>query len=113
MAEVDLPANFKYIDTAEKLDAVFAESYERPVALLKHSNSCGISSHTMYLINETDAVVNVIVIQEHRDLSNDVAIRTGHRHQSPQAFVLRDGKPIYHATHYGIDPSEIESKLRN
>ena len=54
MAEVDLPANFKYIDTAEKLDAVFAESYERPVALLKHSNSCGISSHTMYLINNSD-----------------------------------------------------------
>lgn len=113
MAEVDLPANFKYIDTAEKLDAVFAESYERPVALLKHSNSCGISSHTMYLINETDAVVNVIVIQEHRDLSNDVATRAGHRHQSPQLFVLRDGKAIYHATHYGIDPSEIEIKLRD
>ena len=90
-----MPATFKYIETTEDLDALFAESYERPVALLKHSNSCGISSHTMYLLDETDAIVNVIVIQEHRDLSNDVAIRTGHRHQSPQAFVLRDGKPIY------------------
>ncbi|MEQ1923860.1 MAG: bacillithiol system redox-active protein YtxJ [Pyrinomonadaceae bacterium] len=108
-----MPANFKYIDTAEKLDAVFAESHERPVALLKHSNTCGISSHTMYLIDETNAEVNVIVIQENRDLSNEVETRTGHRHQSPQAFVLKDGKPIYHATHYGIDASEIESKLKN
>lgn len=108
-----MPAPFKYINTVEDLDAVFAESYDHPVALLKHSNTCGISSHVMFLIEETDVVVNVIVIQEHRDLSNEVEIRTGHRHQSPQAFVINDGKPIYHATHYGIDPSEIESKLKD
>ncbi|MEQ1643396.1 MAG: bacillithiol system redox-active protein YtxJ [Pyrinomonadaceae bacterium] len=108
-----MPANFKYIDTAEKLDAVFAESYVRPVALLKHSNSCGISSHTMYMIDEADAIeMNVIVIQEHRDLSNEVEMRTGHRHQSPQVFVLRDGKPVYHATHYGIDPQKIVELLK-
>ncbi|MBK6722124.1 MAG: bacillithiol system redox-active protein YtxJ [Acidobacteria bacterium] len=107
-----MSATFKYINTAEDLDAVFAESYEHPVALLKHSNSCGISSHVMYLIEEIDAVVNVIVIQEHRDLSNDVEMRTGHRHQSPQLFVLRDGKPIYHATHYGIDPQKVAELLK-
>lgn len=107
-----MSATFKYINTAEDLDAVFAESYEHPVALLKHSNSCGISSHVMYLIEEIDAVVNVIVIQEHRDLSNDVEMLTGHRHQSPQVFVLRDGKPIYHATHYGIDPQKVAELLK-
>ncbi len=66
----------------------------------------------MYLIDETDAVVNVLVIQEHRDLSADVATRTGHRHQSPQAFVLRDGKPIYHATHYGIEAQKLAGLLK-
>lgn len=107
-----MPAPFKYINTVEDLDAVFAESYDHPVALLKHSNTCGISSHVMFLIEETDALVNVIVIQEHRDLSNDVEMRTGHRHQSPQLFVLRDGKPIYHATHYGIDPQKVAELLK-
>ncbi len=106
-----MPAIFKYIETNEDLDALFAASYEHPVALLKHSNSCGISSHTMYLLEEVDAVVNVIVIQEHRDLSNEVEIRTGHRHQSPQLFVLHDGKPIYHATHYGVDPAKVGELL--
>lgn len=107
-----VPATFKYIENVEELDTLFASSYERPVALLKHSNSCGISSHTMYLLGEVDVVVNVIVIQEHRDLSNDVEIRTGHRHQSPQLFVLRDGKPIYHATHYGIDARKVAELLK-
>jgi len=107
-----LPATFKYIETAGDLDSLFAESFQSPVALLKHSNSCGISSHVMYLLDEIDAVLNVIVIQEHRDLSNDVEMRTGHRHQSPQIFVLRDGKPIYHATHYGIDPQKVAELLK-
>jgi bacillithiol system protein YtxJ len=108
-----LPATFNYIETAEELEALFVESYEHPIALLKHSNSCGISSHVMYMFDEIDAVVNVIVIQEHRDLSNEVAIRTGHGHQSPQAFVLADGKSIYHATHYGVDATKVAELLNN
>lgn len=107
-----MPAKFTYIDTAEKLDAAFAESYERPVALLKHSNICGISAHVMFQMDETDADVYVIVIQENRPLSDLVAKRTSRRHQSPQAFVLKNGTPIYHATHYAIDARTIAELLK-
>lgn len=108
-----MPANFIEITSNEQLDALFTDSFRHPVALVKHSNTCGISANVMYDLKEIDADVNVIVIQEHRDLSNEVAERINHRHQSPQAFVIKDGKAIYHATHYGINPAEIESKLRN
>ena len=99
------------VDSIEKLDAIFERSAVEPVVLFKHSNSCGISSHVLETVQEIDADLNVIVIQENRALSNEVAARTGHRHQSPQAFVLADGKAVYHATHYGIDPSAIERVL--
>ncbi|MCC7308714.1 MAG: DUF2847 family protein, partial [Acidobacteria bacterium] len=46
-------------------------------------------------------------------ISNAVEARTGHRHQSPQAFVIRDGKAVYHASHYGIDPEMINQHLLN
>ena len=108
-----MAATFNQIISEEQLDALFEDSRLHPVALLKHSNTCGISANVMYDLREIDAEINVIVIQQNRDLSNAVAIRIGHRHQSPQAFVIKDGKAIYHATHYGIDPLEIESKLRN
>ncbi len=108
-----MSATFNQITSAAELDALFAESHERSVALLKHSNACGISANVMYDLGEIEGEINVIVIQENRELSNDLAMRIGHRHQSPQAFVMKDGKAIYHATHYGIDPAEIESKLRN
>lgn len=90
---------------------MFKASFEHPVALIKHSSTCGISLDTYYQLGEIDGVVNIIVIQEHRDLSDLAAKMTGHRHQSPQAFVIKDGKAIYHATHYGIDPDEIQRLL--
>jgi bacillithiol system protein YtxJ len=99
------------VDSIEKLDALFERSRSGPVVLFKHSNSCGISSHILETVQDIEAELNLIVIQENRALSNEVAVRTGRSHQSPQAFVLVDGEPVYHATHYGIDPNAIERAI--
>ena len=95
------------VDSIEKLDALFERSKLEPIVLFKHSNSCGISAHILETVQEIDGELNVIVIQENRDISNEAAARTGYNHQSPQAFVLVNGKPVYHATHYGIYPNAI------
>ena len=105
-------ANFKSIKDETSLEDLFKESFEKPVAIFKHSNSCGISSHVMEMVDEVGRDVHFVVVQEDRDLSNEIATRTGHTHQSPQVFVIRDGKPIYHATHYGIDPDALEKALK-
>lgn len=108
-----MPANFREIVSEAELDDVFAQSKTKPVALLKHSNSCGISANVMYDLRDIEAEINVVVVQTHRDLSNQIADRLGYRHQSPQAFVIRNGEVLYHATHYGIDPQKIEALLKN
>lgn len=108
-----MAAIFREILTADDLGALFDRSHENPVALLKHSNSCGISANVAHDLSEIDGEINLITVQTHRGLSDQVADRLGHRHQSPQAFVIKDGKAIYHATHYGIDPQTIEKLLRN
>ena len=100
------------VDTSDKLDAVFDRSYREPVILFKHSNRCGISAHALEMAMEIDAEINLLVIQDHRDLSTEIARRTGHSHQSPQAFVLVSGKPVYHATHYGIDPNALADAIK-
>ena len=107
-----MPASIKYIRSSEELDAVFSASFERPHIVLKHSNSCGISADILHqLTGSIEQEINVIVVQTERELSNIVADITGHRHQSPQIFVLADGQPVYHATHYGIDPQIVNQKL--
>ena len=55
--------------------------------------------------------INILVVQDDRVVSDAIAEKLGIRHASPQAFVLKDGKPIYHATHYGIDPDKINEHL--
>ena len=107
-----MSANFINIESLDSLNALFERSYRKPQIIFKHSNSCGISAHVMEQISEVDDEVNVIVVQTNRDISNEVEVRTGYRHQSPQAFVIRDGKAVYHATHYGIDPNAIDASLR-
>ena len=106
-----MPANFIKLDSLDSLDRLFAQSYERPVVLLKHSVTCGISSGVYREVENVGGDVNVIVIQTHRDISNAIASRTGLRHESPQAIVLRDGQPVYHASHYDIEAGHIEAKL--
>jgi len=104
-------ANFLPIKSKETLEELFKESAEKPVVIFKHSKLCGISSHVMEMVDEVGHEVHFVVVQDDRDISNEIAERTGRVHQSPQVFVIRDGKPIYHATHYGIDAAAIEKAL--
>ena len=107
-----MPAIYQPLNSIEKLDALIAESHSTPVFIFKHSNTCGISADIHEQLDGVDGIVNVLVVQEDRAVSNATAERLGIRHASPQAFVLRDGKVVYHATHYGIDPHEIAKHLK-
>jgi bacillithiol system protein YtxJ len=99
------------LDSIERLDELFDESHRKPVVVFKHSNSCGISSHLFEEIGEVEGDINVVVVQESRHVSDAIAERTGFRHHSPQAFVLKDGRAVYQASHYAIDPQKISANL--
>ncbi len=106
-----MPANFIKVESIDGLDRLFEQSFERPVVLLKHSTTCGISSGVYREVGLVASDVNVVVIQTHRDISNAIATRTGVRHESPQAIVLREGKAVYNASHYDIEAEHIEASL--
>lgn len=106
-----MTAKFINLDTIDKLDALIEKSFKHPVFLLKHSDTCGISADIFEQVGEIDGDVHLIVVQNARQVSTAIAERLGVRHASPQAFILQDGVPIYHATHYGIDPRKIVAGL--
>ena len=56
-------------------------------------------------------VAAIIEIQRARDVSGAVAERTGVRHQSPQALLIRDGKVVWYASHYSIQATAIDQAL--
>ena len=45
-----------------------------------------------------------------RDISSSIEAISGIQHESPQLIVFKNGKPIYSASHNGIDVSEILEK---
>jgi len=107
-----MKARFNEIHDASELDAVFEKSNEQAVVLFKHSTTCPISAGVYQEISNADADINLIVVQRARDLSTAVAERTGVRHESPQAFVIKNGAVVYHASHYDVTAADINSKLK-
>lgn len=107
-----MKANFTKLDSTEKLDELFQKSHEAPIVLFKHSTTCPISAAIYREVEGVDADVNIVVVQTARNVSNEIASRTGIRHESPQAIVLKDGKPVYQASHYNVKAEEINGELK-
>lgn len=107
-----MKAKFNEINSIEKLETIFAASKEKPVLIFKHSTSCPISAHVYEEMQNVEGDVNLIVVQTARAVSNEVAARTGIRHETPQAIVIENGKPLFHAAHYDVTAEEVNGKLK-
>jgi len=99
----------------QSLDAAIAESRERPVLLFKHSRYCGVSCEALdelqaHMEGQTGSAVSykMITVQTHRPVSDAAAQRLGIRHETPQAILLRDGKPVWNASHFRITASQLD-----
>lgn len=109
---------WKELTNIEMLDEVTEDSKTRPVAILKHSTSCGISRMVLrqfekeYDLKEEEVGLYFLDLLKHRDVSNKIASRYNIPHQSPQLIILRDGKVVYDASHSDIS-AEILHKYLN
>lgn len=108
---------FARVEEAQELDELFARTNDAPVVIFKHSATCPISSHAYRemtrLAPDLKERVRLIVVQTARDLSNDVARRTGVRHESPQAIIIRGGEAVWSASHYDITAQDVTEALKN
>ncbi len=105
----------RYVITSEADLNTFIQQ-DKPVWLFKHSNACGTSTYAMseyesYLSAHPDDTAAVIVIQEHRDLSNLTADLLHIVHKSPQLFLVQAGKVLWHTSHMGIAVKQMETAM--
>lgn len=78
--------------------------------LFKHSSTCPISAAAWKEYNEycslhPNQLFLFLVVQEDRELSNQIEEITGIKHESPQLFHFANEKVDWHASH-----SDIKSK---
>lgn len=104
-------AKINEIVAIEKLEELFALSYEKPIVFFKHSITCPISRNVFNEVAAVDAEIWVMVVQDARKVSNSIAEKTGIKHESPQTIIIRDGKAVYHASHYDATAEDISNAL--
>lgn len=101
-----------------EVDDLLAASADRPVWIFKHSLTCGASSGALaeleaFLSERPDddpALYAVVEIQRAREVSAEVARRTGVRHQSPQVLLVSNGEVVWDASHWRITAEELASR---
>lgn len=110
-----------WIDLSDEaqLDGIDRLSANRPVLIFKHSTRCSISTAALNRLESawTDdddalgAVYHLDLIR-FRSVSNAIADRYGIQHESPQVLVIRNGRCVHHASHFGITYAGSKEALR-
>lgn len=97
----------------DDLDVVLAE----PVAVLyKHSPLCGSSALAArqvrtFMDANPDVPVFLVDVIRDRPLAREVARRLQVRHESPQAFVLRDGAVVWTGSHGHVTAEALSAHV--
>ncbi len=102
------------ITTEADLDELVEVSKKQPVLLFKHSNACPVSSRAHSQVakllesaNPASFVAAIVTVQTARPLSNRIEERFGIRHETPQAILLRDGSPVWNASHWDVSEAKL------
>jgi len=96
-----------------EFDQLVAE--KTPFYFFKHSLTCPISATAFSEykkfneVNEANSYY--LAVQESRDLSNHVAQTLGIRHESPQAFYIKDGEALWNASHGKITVDSLKKQM--
>jgi monothiol bacilliredoxin len=101
----------------QDLDDLLEQSKTDPVLIFKHSTQCSISGEVQrefldFVAKAPDLKAVVIRVIESRRLSDAVAERLGVRHESPQALLIKDGRVVWHASHWSITSEALVAALR-
>lgn len=101
----------------EQLEELKEISKSVPVAIFKHSTTCGISRMVLrnfesdFAVDATKMKLYYLDLHAHREVSNEVGYQFQVIHQSPQLLVIKNGVAVYHASHHSIHASDLERYL--
>ncbi len=113
-----MPNVLTELKTPDDLDRLVEVSSTEPVLIYKHSLTCGTSSMALEEIKDLlagpplGAHVGLVLVQSARLLSNEVSSRFGLRHESPQVILVRDGRVVWHASHFRVTAAAIKDALQ-
>jgi bacillithiol system protein YtxJ len=117
---------FVEIADIASLDRLVSESNGSPIVIFKHSQTCGISARAFVEMQRlaelktnpantslASVPIGIITIQSARAVSDEIEVRTGIEHESPQVLIIRDGQVVWSASHGEVKADRIVSALES
>ncbi len=112
-------AEYTRVGSVSEIDQLIPGALGTPVMFFKHSLTCPVSKaakrqYQSFLEGRPgdDATVYTLIeIQNARDVSTEIARRTGVRHESPQALLVQGGETVWHASHWSIRAEALTSAV--
>ena len=100
----------------QDLEELLKRSHDEPVLLFKHSTQCSrsagvIEDFTAFERKHPNFRCFLNLVIEHRSVSDEIEDRFGIRHESPQAILVFNEKPTWHASHWKISEDSIEAAV--
>lgn len=98
----------------EQLSEIKEQSKGKPVAIFKHSTTCGISKMALrnferaYTLTDEQMKLYYLDLKAFRDVSDEVGYTFQVIHQSPQLIVIKNGVAVAHASHHSIRAEELQ-----
>jgi bacillithiol system protein YtxJ len=82
------------------------------VIVFKHSTRCGVSAAAYaqvrsFLDSHPDVPVCLVDVIEDREISAEITRASSVPHESPQVLLLKGGRVVWHASHYGITAEAV------
>ncbi len=102
---------FVEIEDVESLERFISDAGEIPAIVFKHSDTCGISARVYREMAQIARPVGIVVVQQARDVSDEIERRFGIQHETPQALIVRGDKVLWSASHYAVKAQAIEEAL--
>jgi bacillithiol system protein YtxJ len=106
-----MAAQFRTVTSVDDLDRLISRSEEETVVLFNHDPYCPISARAFSEVQGVDREIAIIDVSRERTVTREIEQRTGVRHESPQVIVLRDGSPVWSASHFAITSDAVDSAL--
>jgi bacillithiol system protein YtxJ len=103
---------FIKITDIETLEALIERSKKQPIVIFKHSTACSISAGAFREMSQFKGEVALVEVQNARQVSGEIAKRTGVTHESPQVIVLRHGKAVWDGSHWEVNSDVIAAAVR-
>lgn len=105
------------IRESHDLERLLERSKTGPVLIFKHSTQCSVSNQAykefqQFANTAADVACGVVLVIEDRSISNAIAAQLGIRHESPQAIVIKDGQPIWNASHWSITADSLSEAMK-